>query len=244
MSWFRFVVSSGLLLLVLIGIMYPISKFDNLPEVVVGWGTVMLASATFMLVRHGKDQENRDRKDRLLNEIIQWLRGIEEHIFPSAGRISKEILEDITTKAKSGISIDTWQSLENLDRRLIQLNNLRSEVKEGSDIQKLAKRINGDLGSLIEILLDNIEQRKQLVLDSSKTPNIIADVYTIRERVDKESELINKLIEDVNEPLEGSGLSEEGLISVRFARNAGIIRKSILNAIDKAIELKMNLLES
>ena len=41
MSWFKFVLSSGLLLFVLLGIIYPISKFNDLPQVVVAWGTVI-----------------------------------------------------------------------------------------------------------------------------------------------------------------------------------------------------------
>ncbi len=109
MSWFKFVLSSGLLLFVLLGIMYPISKFNDLPQIVVAWGTVMLASVTFLLIRNGREQENRDRKERSLNEVTIWLRDLENHIFPSSDiKLGKEILGDITIKSKSGLSAETW----------------------------------------------------------------------------------------------------------------------------------------
>ena len=103
MSWFKFVLSSGLLLFVLIVIMYPISKFNDIPQVVVAWGTVMLASVTFLLIRNGREQENRDRKERSLNEVTVWLKELENHIFRSSDRkLSKEILEDVTICHFSG----------------------------------------------------------------------------------------------------------------------------------------------
>lgn len=71
------------LLLVILGVMYPISGFKDLSSSLVAWGTLMLAIATFTLIKTSKDQENqrrqdelakemRDRKERLLNEIIEW----------------------------------------------------------------------------------------------------------------------------------------------------------------------------
>ena len=82
MSWFKFILSSGLLLVVLLAIMYPVSKFNDLPQIVVAWGTVMLASVTFLLIRNGREQETRDRRERLLNEVVMWLKDLEKHIFP------------------------------------------------------------------------------------------------------------------------------------------------------------------
>jgi len=54
-----------------------------IPSALVAWGTILLAFATFTLIRHSREQEEQRRKDdqakekrdndeRLLNEIIQW----------------------------------------------------------------------------------------------------------------------------------------------------------------------------
>lgn len=68
MSWVKLVIRFGVPLFVLIGIMYPISRFNDLPAVFVAWGTLMLAYATFMLVRHSRESEDRGRKE---NERIR-----------------------------------------------------------------------------------------------------------------------------------------------------------------------------
>lgn len=73
------------LLLIILGITFWASgsSFSEFPSALVAWGTLMLAIATFMLIRHSKEQEEqrretellkekRGRKERILNEIIEW----------------------------------------------------------------------------------------------------------------------------------------------------------------------------
>ena len=186
-----------------------------------------------LIRRQNEQRENRDRKDRLLDEIINWLKGLESRIFP-LGKTSKEILEEIDFATKKGISTETERIMMDLDRSTARLHSLATEIKEGEYIGKITSWLDSDLGRLIEITLSHLKQRRQLSLDSSLGPRIGKE----------ENQLITELVKDDTKSLEGLTLSEQGLTSVRLGRNAGAIRKSILNAIDKAIEIKMNLLKS
>ena len=178
-----------------------------------------------------------ERREGLLNEIIMWLKELGNRIFPSHGGImSREMQEEIEYKEKFGLSLETWQSLMHLDKSLTQLNSLESEIREGEYIKKIASGLNSDLGRLIEVTLGYLQKRKKLVLTAAQYPHSISD------RNEKEDALITELIEDDTKSLEGLTLSESGRNSVLLGRNAGAIRKSILNAVDKVVEIKTSLL--
>lgn len=64
----------------------------NLADVLVAWGTLLLAVATFSLIVNSNKQEkqrrkdeanknNRDRKERYLNEIIQWANDVNSRLY-------------------------------------------------------------------------------------------------------------------------------------------------------------------
>ena len=74
---------SIIVLLIYLAIMYPISGIKALPSILVAWGTLILAIATFSLVRqtieHEKsrkqdelNRENRSRKEGWLDDILNW----------------------------------------------------------------------------------------------------------------------------------------------------------------------------
>ena len=158
------------------------------------------------------------------------------HISPVRYKKSKEVLEDIARKSESGLPAETWYLMENLDQSVIQLNRLDSGFKEAEYYQRLTLRIDGELSELVETISKHFQERRQLVSDSFPRP------CSIPSRSKKESELINELIEDDSKSLDECELSEEAITTVRLARNAGNIKRSIINTIDKVIELKMNLL--
>ncbi len=83
MKWGNIVSKSFPLLLAILLIAYFTSGWGAIPEALVAYGTILLAYATYRLGRISKEQndrliaenkekENRDRKERLLNEIIEW----------------------------------------------------------------------------------------------------------------------------------------------------------------------------
>jgi len=193
------------------------------------------------------ERESRDRKERLYDEVTKWLRELEIRIFPKLDTI-KSVTEDIL-KRNSVIPQETWHHLDELDHTLVQINSLSEGVKEAKYYQKLTLKLNKELGSLIEVVLNNLEQRKQLVVEDAESPTDYGEIIhkiregTLGKEVNKEYQLTKDLIENDDRPLEGLDLSEQAIIHVQLARNAGAIRKSILNAVDKAIELKASLIK-
>jgi len=169
----------------------------------------------------------------LLNEIITWLKELEDHIFPSTDRImSRESQEEIECKEKFGLPLETWLSLMHLDESLTQLGSLESEIRESEYIKKIASGLSNDLGRLIEVTLSHIQERKKLVLAAAQHPHTILDMNL------KEAELLSELIKDDTKSLEGLTLSDNVRTSVLLGRNAGTIRKSILNVVDKVVGIK------
>lgn len=84
MTW-KYVVwrASPLLLIILLVSYFSGDGWHAFPSALVAWGTILLAFATFSLVRHSKEQEDhrrqeeqakekRDRDEHLLDEIIGW----------------------------------------------------------------------------------------------------------------------------------------------------------------------------
>jgi len=183
------------------------------------------------------ERENRDRKERLVNEVTEWLRELEGRIFPKIAPIMSGT-EDTLRRISSSPEIPpkTWLQLENIDRALGEMNALREGIKEAEYYQKLTLKLDKELSRLIEVTANNLKQREQLVFEEAKLPSD----YDEKE---KESQLIKELIENDDRPLEGLNLSDQAVATVRLARNTHTVRKSILNAVGKAIELKISLIE-
>lgn len=87
MSFKNVIYGSIPLLIVILGIAYLTSGFSAFPSALVAWGTLMLAFATFMLIRHSEKQEQRRReyeqqnrdedkerdfRRRLLDDVFRW----------------------------------------------------------------------------------------------------------------------------------------------------------------------------
>lgn len=88
MTWQNLIWRAAPALFVILIISYYAEGFSAFPSALVAWGTILLAYATFTLVRHSKKQEDqrrqeeqakekRDRDERLLNEIIEWAEDID-----------------------------------------------------------------------------------------------------------------------------------------------------------------------
>jgi len=195
------------------------------------------------------ERENRDRKERLVNEVTEWLRDLESHIFPKLVAGTSE-LEDMLQRSPE-ISRETWFLLKDLDIASAKADSVVKGIKEAEYYQKLTSKLNEELSSSIGAIMNNLEQRNQLLTESIKFPRDYSEIIrkihegTIGEEMEKEFSLmplITELIDNDDRPLEGSGLSDKDIIRVRLGRNSDAISKSILNAIDKAIELKTSLI--
>ena len=185
------------------------------------------------------ERESRDRKERLIDEVAKWLRELEGRIFPKLAPImsgTEDTLRRISSSPE--IPLKTWLQLDNIDRTLGEVLALAEGIKEAEYYQKLTSQLNEELSSLIEVIASNLEQRRQLHVEAA---GLQLD-YSEKDKA-SQLQLIDELIKNDDRPLEGLSLSDQTIITIRLARNAHAIRKSILNAVDRAIELKTSLIQ-
>lgn len=186
-------------------------------------------------------RENRDRKERLLDEVTEWLRKLEDRVFTKPGPI-KPRLEGNLQKVPE-ISQETGYQLEDLDVAIVEMNALFEGIKEAEYYQKLASKLDEELGRQVEVVVNNLKQRRELVYASAQSPRDYGElIRKIQQGVSGEdlvrSALWRELIEDSTRPLEGLNLSDRDTTIVRLGRNAGATRKSILEALERVIDLK------
>jgi len=110
-KYWKLAIALTVSLIVILGISYSISGFKEFTNALVAWGTLMLAFATFMLIRHSSEQEKKRRKEALLTEINDWVtvayRLLSGYLPTQAGsdrRDSIKILSEVTAKT-SGMTM-------------------------------------------------------------------------------------------------------------------------------------------
>jgi uncharacterized membrane protein len=186
------------------------------------------------------EREGRDRQERLIEEVTEWLRELEGRIFCRAGRIKTS---EYILQRRPQISPEAWFRLHELDNASVDKDELRLAISEGGYYQQLWSKLSKELSGLIEVVVSNLKQRSQLVLEH--WDEILQESYEgeSTEEADKGFQLVDELIEDYDRPLEGLGLRERDIITVRFGRNARAAGQSIFAAIDKAIELRTSLIQ-
>jgi len=182
------------------------------------------------------ERESRDRKERLVNEVAEWLRELEGNIFAKYAEIISGA-DNVIRRMSSGpkITPKTLVAMEALDRALVEMGNLAGRIKEAEYYQKLTLQLDEDLSKLIGIIANEMEQGEQMQIEDAGCPGEVS-------REAEKSKLRTELLKNDDRPLEGLGLSDKDIISVRLGRNAGAIRKSIRNALDRVIELKTSLI--
>jgi len=178
------------------------------------------------------DREKRDRKERSVNEVAEWLRELDGRIY-----VEHDVYQSFARdalKATSEISSETWFRECKRDLTFATVTALFSCVKEADYYRILAAKLDERLGILIEVVANDLKQRMEIAHEHMESLNSYSK---------EESQLIDELIENDDRPLEGLNLSGPAIITVRLGRNARAIRESIVNAIDRAIELKTSLIE-
>ncbi len=200
-------------------------------------GTFFLAFITYWNIHSRNAQEQRDRKERYLNEILEWLMGIEDVIFPiSDTNMYKEVLNKEDLASRLGFNIDEVR-LVGMTYTPTTMHNIRTELRKGRYFSKLSFKLNSALGKLIDNILDLTKLRSKLVIESGQ---YLADTFvdiTEQYKTGKIKYLLT-LVKDTTKSLDGLELNKKNINSILTGRNAGEIINSIRKAIDKIIELK------
>jgi len=213
------------------------SHWAVLPNAMVAAGTILLALATFELVRTGREEnitfvnenklmregnrerENRDRKERYFNEIIDWLTGLETRLLLYPTTTIRDRVSGQGLRLQMGIDNLIWESLDLREQTLKQFVILRAEIAKGEYLQKLAQLLNDDnLASLIKDVTANLKTRKDISSEwwaaEAKTNEDIALSELVRLTVDK------------------------------FGKNINEISQLVSLTLEKAVEAKVNLLQN
>lgn len=124
---------------------------------------------------------------------------------------------------------------------------LSRSIREAEYYQKLTSRLGEGLSTFIGVVMGNLKQRRQLVFEDAKSPHDemtrkILD-GTLRHEIEKDFPLIRELIESDDRPLEGLDLSNQDITIIHLGRNAKAIKQSVLDALNRAIELKASLIQ-
>ncbi len=158
------------------------------------------------------DRESRDRKERLLNEIIIWSKIAIKRIFTEVKPLSEAIKE---TKAKRKIfklpDELFWSTIMTEDA-ILESTRLETEITEAKYLLKMATWIDDKLADLISIVVDKMKSRKDLLFKSEP-------FKANGEKSPKDKKKWQSLL--------GS--------------NAGELRESLLNVTNKALEIKLNI---
>ena len=225
----------------LFAIFVVIDRYEGFAVKISAFAALAVAFAAFAAIDENRrirqdsvERESRERKGRLIDEVAKWLRDLEGRIFPKLGAITSGIEDKLIGMPK--IPIETWFRSRALDVALGEANALDEGIREAKYYQKLTSQLNEELSSLTEVIVNNLEQRRQIHTEAGRSRFDYS-------KKDEASQLVKELIENDDRPLEGLGLSGQDIITVRFGRNAGAIRKSILKAVDKAIELKTSFIQ-
>ena len=179
------------------------------------------------------ERESRDRKERLINEVTEWLRELDNRVFPELGSIIKSKARDTLQGQMPPEARDQLYELEII---LATADALSGGIKKAEYYQKLTSQLDEKLSSLIEVIVKYLNQRRPLIMEEIKYPLDYG-------KMDKAThQLIDELIKNDDKPLGNLALSNQAIAFIRVARNAHAIRKSILNAVDRAIEIKISLI--
>jgi hypothetical protein len=232
-----YILGFGLLLLALFIV---IDRYEGFAVKISAFATLILAFAAFVSIyvtigegrrarQYSIERESSDRKERLIDEVAKWLRELEGYIFKPLAVASR--MEDKIMKMPK-IPEKTWVASMSLDLAFDEIDALDRCIREARYYKRLTSQLDETLSGSIEVVMDYLEQRRKLHFEAPGGQLLDYDTE------DKEYSLVKELVEKDDKPVEGSGVSERNIIVVRFYRNKGAIKKSILEAFDRAIELK------
>jgi len=187
-------------------------------------GTLTLGVIAWLNIRQVRNTHKAERKERLLNEIIEWVRDVSNcrstSPFIKYSEIKNMWEHNITTAYDE---IDKFISLEN----------------QGEYIRKIAGKFREDLENAIDKVLSNIKEREMLLIKlmSVKPAVEIGEVKKMDESILSEVKKWRQYLSNKNKDT-WDALSEEAKAYSNLGENAGELKKYISKVIEIAVEMK------
>lgn len=188
--------------------------WEGYADVLVAIGTLALAGMTLYSTRQSNKREQeriiesqnveiRDRKERYIDEIIIWLRGLEAILFSNvSGDMVNKLDRDLRLIKDRDISTDTLNEYTLLDDKLDNMNVLGVETVQSEYCIKLASILSVELENTLSGLSGYLKERKQqysekeITIGSIETDLTSFDLNTnagnIRDTIIKSFEIATK----------------------------------------------------
>ncbi|GAI75213.1 unnamed protein product, partial [marine sediment metagenome] len=168
-----------------------------------------------------------------------WATDISNNLFGRELPMFSRFEERMAGKGYRDLSLIDVLNMDSVERDVSSVGDINTLTRKGNFMEAIASGIDSDLLSLIQVTIEQMKQRIQLILESSKfRERSIPDPEKMLEHITKWRSL-RKLVEDKSAPL--NGISEEDQIHVKMARNAGQIKESADNIVLKSIKLQLSL---
>lgn len=152
--------------IIFISFVYSVQRDPNLSQALVAFGTLILALVTSLTILNSREQEKRDRKERLLNEIIEWATEATRTAIFRQTIISHELWETMLKykysisrgKYIEGIVLSSFPSLlslfrstlSKLDSALLITQKFAEKNANKSDLLDCEKQVAESVEKLIE----------------------------------------------------------------------------------------------
>ncbi|MDD5338120.1 MAG: hypothetical protein PHG35_01740 [Dehalococcoidales bacterium] len=211
------------------------------------WATPLGAGATLVAVivalwiglksiSQTKNIQKKERIERMLNEILDWLRRIEIQLFPYDTKTTKEMLEESTLGKRTGLDMESMIILSHSDENSLNLNLLFQANRDCNYMIKMALKIDIRLYKMLTKLNLLLSDRPKLMLDTNQERlNIVLNSV----KMFKELERAVSQGQDHIKNFESSENKSSDI--VKLNKNYNDIHKCINKAIDKLIEIKSSL---
>jgi len=161
------------------------------------------------------EKENRDRKERLLNEVIDWSKTAIKRIFPEVKPISEAIKEAKDKRKIFELPDEAFEFTIRTEDAILESARLETEISEAEYLLKIATGIDDKLADLISTVVDKMKSRKDLLYKSEPF-----------------------------KPSSEKSTKDEQKWRNLLGGNARELRESLLNVTNKALEIKLNILNS
>ena len=188
--------------------------------ILVGGGTLFLGIMAWRAIRQTRSIQKAERRERVLNEIIQWAVDVSARMSPIDMLKNPEWL--------LGTKLDTEETF-----RFVQIYgclDLMSQYSvsqlRGEYISQIASRIRNDLGGAVDDLINKIEEHLKLLLGGAEHTVELEEYGTLIDIIFKgKSEL-------------RAGLSEDAKHQVAIFDDRVELNNSATRVIEIAVEIK------
>jgi hypothetical protein len=231
-------------LVFLVAVFVVIYRYEEFAVKISAFAALLVAFAAFASIEESRrvrqdsvERESRDRRERLVDEVAKWLRGLEGNISAASDTLMTKIsrIED-RLKGSPAIDFEHWLKVDEMDLAVVELDNIMEAMNEVEYYQKLTLQLDGELSKLIGVIRKKIKERGNLRSEH---------ITYIRGHMKKavEGKSVDESPQDDNRTLKRSSSSEEDIINKKLEKNALALWKSIQKAIEKVIEIKTSFIK-